>query len=61
MTLDDWLRAAVEDAKRRNLPELEALLNGLRGATATLRAADFRDDASGAPRGEPVREPGART
>lgn len=47
MTLDAWYDAAVADARRRGLPELEGLLKGLRLATAALRSADFASDASG--------------
>jgi hypothetical protein len=60
MTLDDWFTAAVEDAKRRGLPELEPLLKGLRAATVKLRAADFVDDASGAAAAPRTRTPGTR-
>jgi len=40
MTIDDWLKAALADAERRNLPELKPLLEGLAQATRALRAAD---------------------
>jgi len=46
MTIDAWLKAAVADAERRGLPDLKALLEGLARATALLREADSRDDAS---------------
>lgn len=36
-----WLQAAVADARRRGLPELEPLLDGLAQATEALRSADF--------------------
>jgi hypothetical protein len=48
MTPEAWLDAAGADARRRGLPELEALLKGLCAATIKLRAARFADDASGA-------------
>jgi hypothetical protein len=40
MTLDDWLKAACEDAERRGFPELKPLLESLARATAALREAD---------------------
>jgi hypothetical protein len=40
MTIEDWLRAACEDAERRGLPELKPLLESLARATAALREAD---------------------
>ena len=46
MTIDAWLRGAVADAERRGLPDLKALLEGLARATALLREADCRDNAS---------------
>jgi hypothetical protein len=42
-SVDRWLRAAVEDAERRGLPELRPLLEGLAAAMVTLRAADWND------------------
>ena len=42
-SVDRWLRAAVDDADRRGLPELRPLLEGLAQATITLRAADWND------------------
>jgi hypothetical protein len=42
-SVDHWLRAAVEDAERRGLPELRPLLEGLAQATITLRSADWND------------------
>lgn len=39
-TVEDWLRAAVEDAERRGLPELKPLLEALARSTTGLRAAD---------------------
>ncbi len=55
MTVDEWLEMAVADAARRGLPELRPILEGLARATASLRAADFNDDASGVPAG-PTRD-----
>ena len=46
MTIDAWLRAAVEDAERRGLPELKPLLEALAQATRALRAADFNENAA---------------
>jgi hypothetical protein len=40
MTIDDWLRAACADAKRRGLAELTPLLEALARSTTTLRRAD---------------------
>jgi hypothetical protein len=40
MTVPDWLRTAVDDARRRGLPELEPLLQGLAKSTAALREAE---------------------
>jgi hypothetical protein len=42
-SVDRWLRAAVADAERRGIPDLEPLLEGLARATVTLRAADWND------------------
>jgi hypothetical protein len=47
MTIESWLQAAVADAKKRGLPELEPILQALARSTTALRAADFNDDASG--------------
>jgi hypothetical protein len=44
MTVDAWLKAACEDADRRGLPELKALLETLARSTAALRDADRRID-----------------
>jgi hypothetical protein len=41
--VDRWLRAAVEDAERRGLPELRPLLEGLAQSTMALRSADWND------------------
>jgi hypothetical protein len=40
MTVDDWLRAAVADAKRRGLNELEPILESLAKSTTALRDAE---------------------
>jgi hypothetical protein len=49
MTIESWLQAAIADAERRGLPELKPILEALARSTRALRAADFNDDASGAP------------
>jgi hypothetical protein len=54
MTLDSWLKAAIDDAERRGLPELRPILETMARATRALRAADFNDDAAGRPP-EPAR------
>jgi hypothetical protein len=36
----NWLRSAIDDARRRGLPELEPLLEGLARSLAALRTAD---------------------
>ena len=41
MTVDAWLKAALEDAERRGLPELKPLLESLAQATRALRGARF--------------------
>jgi hypothetical protein len=41
MDINAWLAAAVADAKRRGLPELEPLLTALAKSTDTLRRADL--------------------
>jgi len=40
MTIDDWLKAACEDADRRGLAELKPLLESLGRSMASLRDAD---------------------
>jgi hypothetical protein len=40
MNVEDWLRAACEDAERRGLPELKPLLETLARSLAALREAD---------------------
>jgi hypothetical protein len=53
MTPESWLSAAVLDAKRRGLPELEPLLAAMARSTAALRRADEdqrrEDERAGAP------------
>ena len=39
MTVQDWLRSAIEDAERRGLPALKPLLEALAKSTAALREA----------------------
>jgi hypothetical protein len=46
MTIDAWLRAAIDDAQRRGLPQLKPLLEALATSTSALRAADFNENAS---------------
>lgn len=40
MTIESWLKAACEDAERRGLADLKALLETLARSTAALREAD---------------------
>ncbi len=47
MTIERWLKAAVEDAERRGLPELKPLLEGLARATTVLRTAQPGGEAHG--------------
>lgn len=47
MSVDRWLRAAVEDAERRGLPELKPLLENLAAATVALRSAEWDDSVPG--------------
>ena len=49
MTVSDWLKAAVADAERRDLPELRPLLEALAKATEALRATDWTADARDTP------------
>jgi hypothetical protein len=46
MTLEEWLLLACRDAESRGLGALVPALEGLAGATAALRAADWNEDAS---------------
>jgi hypothetical protein len=41
MTIEAWLKFALEDAERRGLPELKPLLEGVAQALRALRAAGF--------------------
>jgi hypothetical protein len=52
MTIESWLEAALADARRRQLADLEPLLEALALSTRRLRAADLGLDAGGTP---PVR------
>jgi len=47
MTIEEWLKAAIEDAQRRGLPELKPLLEALAKSTTALRAARFGGQAHG--------------
>jgi len=47
MTINTWLENALRDAERRGLPALRPLLEALAGSLATLRAAEWNDDAAG--------------
>jgi len=49
MTVDAWLKAAIEDAERRGLPELRPMLEALAQATRALRSAPFGERAIPAP------------
>ena len=40
MTVEAWLRIAIEDAERRGLPQLKPLLETLAKATTALRKLD---------------------
>lgn len=40
MTVDAWLKSAIDDAERRGLPELKPLLETLARSTRALREAD---------------------
>jgi hypothetical protein len=46
MKLENWLKAAIADARARGLSDLEPLLQALVRASQALRAADFNDDAN---------------
>jgi hypothetical protein len=47
MTIKTWLETAIQDAERRGLPGLRALLETLARATSALRTADWNTDATG--------------
>ena len=70
MTIEEWLRAASEDAERRQLPELTPRLAALAAATRQLRGASWNREAvpptpvppsheETEPPGPPTREGGA--
>lgn len=44
MTVNDWLRAALADADRRELPDLKPLLEALARSTKALREAHRNDN-----------------
>jgi hypothetical protein len=44
--LGSWLAAALADAERRGLPDLQPLLESLARATRQIRAADWNDEAT---------------
>ena len=56
MTLEEWLRAATEDAERRGLPELTPRLATLATATRQLRGASWNRKAVEPDPGPPGRE-----
>lgn len=56
MTVDEWLSQAQADAKRRGLPALAPILEGLAKATTTLRAGDWNEAADGPVRDEVARQ-----
>jgi hypothetical protein len=58
MTIKTWLDTAIQDAERRNLPQLRALLETLARSTSALRSAEWNDDATG--EADADREPDAR-
>jgi hypothetical protein len=43
MTIEAWLKAAITDAEKRGLPELQSLLESLAQATRVLRSANFSE------------------
>jgi hypothetical protein len=45
MAVDQWLDAAIADARRRGLDELVPILESLAAATRLLRAAPWDQDA----------------
>lgn len=57
MELDDWLRAALADAERRGLAELQPMLDTLARATRALRRADWNDDPTGRSDGPSAPDP----
>ena len=49
MSVDDWLAAAVADAKRRGLHDLVPILESLAAATRLLRGAPWNLNARNQP------------
>jgi hypothetical protein len=47
VTIKTWLGTAIQDAERRNLPDLRSLLETLARSTAALRSAEWNEDATG--------------
>ena len=47
MTIELWLKAAIDDAERRGLPGLKPLLEGLAQSTKVLRSAQPGGQAHG--------------
>lgn len=45
MNIDEWLAAAVADARRRGLEELVPILESLAASTRVLRTAPWEQDA----------------
>jgi hypothetical protein len=56
MTVDQWIEACQQDAGRRRLPEVVAMLDTLAQASRALRSADWNPDPAG-PSAAP-RDPG---
>ncbi|HEX4347307.1 MAG TPA: hypothetical protein VHZ73_07025 [Vicinamibacterales bacterium] len=42
MTVETWLKLALDDADRRGIPEIKPLLEGVAKAMRDLRAADLK-------------------
>lgn len=42
MTVETWLKLALEDADKRGLPEIKPLLEGVAKAMRDLRAAELK-------------------
>ena len=47
MDVETWLKMAIADAERRQLPDLKPMLEGLARSLRALRNADFNDRANG--------------
>ena len=58
MTIEDWLREALADADRRNLPDLKPLLEALARSTKILRDANVTGDLTGQTGDERTNGPG---